>query len=303
MILVTGATGYIGSRLVKKLIQDGHHVRAMVIKNDSLIENLKDVDCELVIGDITNREALEPCFAGVKTVFHVAGVKVSNNPELFHKINFDGTKNVADEAVSARVDHFIYISAAAASYKVRTTYGKTKAMSEELMKQRGNTNFTIIRPTLLYGSGGSEELKIYVESLRKFPLIAPMIGTGSTRKSPVWLDDIVNGLSLLVNNTKSYGKTYNFSGGTDVSMREYTKLICKTFGIKKPLIPIPTPLCYLAAFFAGFSKKPVLKKDTILGVTMDANFSFEEAKQDIGYNPINLYEGYEKSFTDPKNKF
>ena len=107
------------------------------------------------------------------------------------------------------------------------------------MKKRGNTNFTIIRPTLLYGSGGSQELRIYVENLRKFPLIVPTVGLLRCRKRPVWVGDIVNGLSLLVNKPVTYGKIYNFSGGTDVSMWEYTTLICKHFGINKPMIPIP----------------------------------------------------------------
>jgi len=304
MILVTGATGYIGSKLVKKLIKDGHKVKAMVIEDDPLLENLKGVDCEIVKGDITKKESLKSCFDGVKTVFHLAAVLVSHNKELFHKINYEGTRNLVDTAIEAEVGHFIYLSAAAAAYKIKTTYGESKIKSEALMKNKRNTKFTIIRPTLLYGSGGSQELKIYVESLRKFPLIVPMVGMGKARKRPVWIGDIVTGLSLLVNNPVTYGKIYNFSGGTDISIREYTKLICNTFGIKKPLVPIPRCICYLtAAILYMFMKNPVLTKDTILGVTMDANFTFEQAKKDIGYTPISLYKGYKKSFTNQKDRF
>ena len=299
MILVTGATGYIGSRLVKRLVQDGHKVRAMVIENDPLLERLEGVDCEIVKGDITRKETLGPCLEGVKTVFHLAAVLVSHDPKLFHKINYEGAKNLVDASVEAGVEHLVCISAAAAAYRVRTTYGKSKIESEALMKKRGNTNFTIIRPTLLYGSGGSQELKMYVESLRKFPIVVPMVGMGKARKRPVWLNDIVNGLSLLVDKQVSYGKIYNFSGGTDVSMWEYTKLICKTFGINKPMIPVPVFLCYAVAFvWKLLSKNPPLKRDQILGVTMDANGSCKEATDDIGYKPADLYETYAMSFED-----
>ena len=74
MILVTGATGYIGNRLVKKLLKHGHRVRAMVIENEPLLENLKGVDCEIAEGDITRKESLKTCLEGIKTVFHCAGI-------------------------------------------------------------------------------------------------------------------------------------------------------------------------------------------------------------------------------------
>lgn len=303
MILVTGATGYIGNRLVKKLVKEGYAVRAMVINHDPLLACLDGINCEIVEGDITKIETLKPCLNGVKTVFHLAAVLVSHDPQLFHKINYEGTRNIVDAAVEAGVKHFIYISAAAATYKIRTAYGESKIKSEELMKQRGNTKFTIIRPTILYGYGGSQELKIYVESLRKFPIIVPVLGMGKAMKRPVCLEDIVNGLLLLINKPVSYGKIYYLSGGTEVSMWKFTKIICKTFRINKPLVPVPTWICYSAsALLSVFMKRSVLRKDTILGVTMDANFSFEQASAEIGYSPVSLEDGFGKSFINSEDQ-
>jgi NADH dehydrogenase len=304
MILVTGATGFMGHRLVKKLVKEGYNVKAMVVKNDPLLARLKGVNCEIVEGDITKKESLKHCFDHVKTVFHLAAVLVSHNPEFFHKINYEGTKHLVDTAVEVDVGHFIFISAAAAAYKIRTTYGESKIKSEELMKQRGNTKFTIVRSTILYGSGGSEELKIYVENLRKFPIIVPVVGMGKALKRPAWVEDIINGLLLLVDKPISYGKIYNFSGATVVNMREFTKIICNTFGINKPMVPVPAWLCYfMSKLLTMFIKRPVLRRDTILGVTMDANFSFEQAKVEIGYNPIALEEGFRKAFANPEDRF
>ncbi|MFC1808332.1 NAD-dependent epimerase/dehydratase family protein [Candidatus Omnitrophota bacterium] len=298
MILVTGATGYIGSRLVKKLLDDSRNVRALVIKNDPLLKTLKNLNCEIAEGDITDKDSLVSCMKDIKTVFHLAAVLVSNDKGIFHKINYEGAKNVVDTAVAAGVEHFAYLSAVAAGYRVRTTYGESKLKSETLMKKAGNTKFTIVRPTLLYGAAGSQELKLYVESLRKFPIIVPVIGGGRAVKRPVALDDIVKGLALLVNNHATYGKTYNFGGGTEISMWNYTKLICDTFGIKKPLVPIPAFLSYaIAAIFFKVSKNPFITRDRVLGVTMDANFDYQQAREDLGYDPVSVYEGYEKAFS------
>ena len=299
MILVTGATGYIGCPLVQQLVKDGHKVRAMVVDEDPHIDRLEGIKCEIVKGDITRKETLKAAFKGIKTVIHLAAVKVSLNPDLIRRINYDGAKNVVDTAVDEKVNHFIYLSAAAANYQECTAYGKTKKAAEALMQAGGRTKFTIIRPTLLYGGGGSEELIIYLKSLKKFSAIAPTVGSLSARKRPVWLGDIVNGLSLVVNKPVSYGKTYNFSGATDVSMWEYTQLILHTFGVTKPMVPVPLWLCrFIALVLERFSRKPFLRKDLILGVTMDAIGSYEEAKADIGYDPVDLYGHFRDSFTD-----
>lgn len=304
MILITGASGYIGSRLVKKLVRDGHRVRAMVIRNDPFLPNLKGIDCEIVIGDITDKDTIAPCLKGVDTVFHLAAVLVSRKQEAFHNINFKGTENVVNAAVDAGIKHFIFMSAAAVAYKKRTSYGRSKAASEFLMVQRGITNFTIIRPTILYGLGGSQELKIYVENIRNSPFFFFIPGCGKARKQPVCITDVVNGLSLLVENKVAYGKIYDFSGATNITMLEFTKLLCKTFGIKKMIMPTPTWLCYFAVTVINlFYKNTALNKDAILGVTMDADFSFEQAKNEIGYNPVSLSIGFKQAFAREEDRF
>jgi nucleoside-diphosphate-sugar epimerase len=299
MILVTGGTGFMGSRLVKRLVEKGHTVRAMAIENDPQLPKLEGVDCEIVTGDITKPQTLEEPMKGVQTLFHLAAVLVSDNPELFHRINYEGTRNVVDKAVEAGVEHFVYISAAAANYKVRTTYGETKIQAEQLMKRkRGNTNFTMIRPTLIYGpGGGGQELVIYIDQLKKFKWFIPLVGSGKARKRWVWIDDVIEGLTLLVDKPITYGRTYNFGGGSAHSMRKYTEMLCQQLGINKPIVPIPVPICYTIAWFLKIvQKKPILKRDTILGVTMDADFSIEEAKRDIGYDPVSFEAGIRRCF-------
>lgn len=299
MILVTGGTGFMGSLLVKRLVEKGHTVRAMAIENDPLLSNLEGVDCDIVTGDITRPQTLELSMKDVRTIFHLAAVLFSDNPELFHRINYEGTKNVVNKAVESGIEHFVYISAAAADYEVRTTYGETKIQAEQLMKEkRGKTNFTIIRPTLIYGAGGGgQELVMYINQLKKFKLFIPIVGTGEARKRWVWINDVIEGLTLLVYKPITYGKTYNFGGGSAHSMREYTEMLCGQLSINKAIVPIPVTICYSIAWFLKIiQNKPILKRDTILGVTMDADFSIEEANRDIGYNPIDFKEGLKKCF-------
>jgi len=109
----------------------------------------------------------------------------------------------------------------------------TKAQAEKLMQKRKNTNFTIIRPTLLYGPTGGQEYQMYLKALRTIPFIAPVVGCGCAQKRFVRVDDIIAGLSLLVNNPVTYGKLYNFSGGSVESMWTITRLMLKYYNIKR----------------------------------------------------------------------
>ncbi len=298
MILVTGGSGFMGSKLVKNLVKKGHQVRAMVVENDPLLINLKGIDCEIVTGDITKPQTLDLAMNGVNTVFHLAAVMVSDNNELFHRINYEGTKNVVEKAVEEGIEHFVYISAAAANYKVRTVYGETKIQAEQLMKKKqSKTNFTIIRPTLLYGPDGGQEFLMYLNKLKKFNWFIPIVGSGKHKKRWVSIDDIIEGLSLVVDKPITYGKMYNMGGGSSHTMKEYTKMLCIQLKIKKPIVPIPVFICYIIAWILQFiQERPLLKRDTILGVIMDADFSIEDAKKDLGYNPISFEEGIQKVF-------
>lgn len=297
MILVTGGTGFLGSRLVKRLLEKGHAVRAMAVRNDPLLANLEGVPCEIAYGDITQADTLDECMRGVTTVFHLAAVLVSHDLKLFQSINYNGTKNVVDKSVEHKVREFVYVSAAAANYDVRTTYGETKHKAELLMRERhGETNFVIVRPTLLYGpGGGGQELIMYIDRLKKSKLFVPLVGSGKCMKRWVFVDDVIEGLTLLVNQPKAYGKIYNFAGGSAHSMREYTEMLCRELGIRKPVVGIPVPVCRAISAVLGLvQKKPLLRRDTILGVTMDADFSIEEARRDLGYNPIAFTEGVKR---------
>ena len=288
-VLVTGGTGFIGSRLVKRLLAAGRHVRVMAVANDPLLANLAGVDCEVMTGDITRPETLAGPLAGVDAVLHLAAVLYAEDAELFRRVNLEGTARLVEAAVTAGVGHFVYVSAAAAGYRVRTTYGETKHLAEQLMRApRGRTNFTIVRPTLVFGpGGGGQELVLYVERVRRARGIVPIVGRGNAMKRWVHVDDLVEGLALVVDRPIAYGKTYNFGGADAHTMRAYTEMICRRLDIAKPVVSVPLWLCWgLAGLMRLVQRRALLKRDTIVGVTMDAAFDIEPARREIGYAPV-----------------
>jgi nucleoside-diphosphate-sugar epimerase len=295
MILVTGGLGVMGSTLVKGLVDRGFAVRVLD-NSDRFRSRLDGYNVDVRIGDITRPETLSGCFDGIETVYHLAAVLIVYDPTLFQKINVEGTRNVIDASIKAGVSHFILVSSASVTYQFTTPYSLSKRETERMIKEQTAMNWTVVRPTLAYNENGGEEFNMFLAYLRKYPVV-PFIGAGRALKRPVHCDDLMKGFLAIAGNAKTYGKTYAFSGGEAIAIRDMAKLMLKHVGQEKPLITIPIPICRLIAFFAEkFQKKPILTWNAIAGVMQDANLDNSEARVDLDYQPVSFREGLQKAY-------
>jgi NADH dehydrogenase len=296
MILVTGGAGVMGKRLVHRLASLGHTVRVLTLPGDSVAEGLKIANVEIVYGDITRPDSLAGLANGIDTVYHLAAVILSPmNPDIFMKVNFEGTSNILSECERAKVNHFVYISSASVVYERPNSYSLSKKKAEEIVKASTVSHYTIVRPTLAYEKGGAEEFRHFTDYLLRFPVV-PLIGNGAALKSPVYVEDIINGLVAIAGNSKSFGKIYNFSGGSVLSLRRMAEMILAKKGCNKLFVPIPVFVCRLLSVFSMAlakctGKKPLLTWQTISGVTQNANLDYNLAAIDLGYKPRSFEDG------------
>jgi nucleoside-diphosphate-sugar epimerase len=295
MILVTGGLGVMGSTLVKGLVDRGFKVRVLD-NSDRFRSRLDGYDVDVRIGEITKPETLAGCFEGVETVYHLAAVLIVYDPSLFQKINVGGTRNIIDASIKAGVEHFILVSSASVTYAHTTPYSLSKRETERLIKEQSAMKWTIVRPTLAYNESGGEEFNMFLAYLKKYPFV-PFIGAGRSLKRPVHCDDLMKGFLAIAGNPKSYGKTYAFSGGEAIAIRDMAKLMLKHAGQKKLFITIPIPICRIVAFFAErFQKKPILTWNAIAGVMQDADLDNSEARADLDYRPVSFREGLQRAY-------
>jgi NADH dehydrogenase len=296
MILITGGAGVMGKRLVREFVAAGQKLRVLTLPGDAEAEKLRDNNVDIVYADITKPETLAGVADGVDTVYHLAAVILSpGKPELFDKVNYHGTANVLAECEKAKVNHFVYISSASVVYDNPNPYSVSKRKAEEIVRASTINYYTIVRPTLAYEKGGAEEFIHFVNYLKRFPIV-PFIGNGNSLKSPVYVEDLVKGFTAIAGNSKSYGKTYNFSGGSVHSMNDMARMILDHMGINKPFIHIPVSLCRLLAVAAMIvakisGRKPLLTWQTISGVTQNADLDNSSARVDLGYCPRTFSEG------------
>ena len=301
MILVTGGSGAMGSVLVRELHNRGELVRVCVAPGDPFVSRITDAVTDICYADITKKVSLAGICKGVKTVYHLAAIIVSRDDGEFDRVNAEGTRNIVEEAHWAGVKHFIYVSSASVTYPAPTPYSLSKSKAEEIVKFSG-LNFTIVRPTLVYGERGGLEFDMYLEYLKKYSFV-PFIGSGKALKRPVYVGDVISGLVALNDKKKTYKKTYNLSGAEAISIRQFSILCLKLLGTgKKPIVSLPVGLCMLIAkIMARFMKNPPLKWQVIAGITQDANLDPGQAMEDLGYLPAKVTEGLPKCFPRLKN--
>lgn len=279
-----------GTRLVQGLIEEGRKVRVL----DRPGARIDGIDVDLRHGDVSDPETLRGVFDGVDTVYHLAAILIAHDDAAFQRVNVNGTKNMVEASVAAGVKHFIFVSSASVTYPHTTAYSLSKREGERIVKSQDGMNYTIIRPTLAYNERGGEEMQMFLNYLKKYPVV-PFIGTGRALKRPVHVDDLMAGFLSLANQPQTYGKTYAFSGGDSIAIWDMGKLLLKHHGLNKPFVPLPVGLCKaMAAVLARVQKRPALTWNVIAGVTQDANLDPSEATRDIGYRPMPVREGFEK---------
>lgn len=300
MILVTGGAGVMGSRLVRLLAERGHRVRVLTLPGDPNVSRLAGLNSEVAYGDVADAATLKGLFDGVRTVYHLAAVIIAYDPAVLWRINTEGTRNVVNGALAAGAEHFIYVSSASVTWPEGSEYAQSKLAAEQIVASQDRMRWTIVRPTLTYGPGEGQEFMMFLDQLKKWPVV-PFIGSGAAKKNPVLADDVVKGLAAIADNPRTYGKIYNFSGGEEVSIRDLARLMLKHQGLSKPFLPIPVPLCRLAAFVMERTmKRPPLTQYAISRILHEAASDNSDARRDLGYEPVGVTEGLKRCYPVPR---
>ena len=296
--LITGGAGVMGTRLVKRLLGLGWQVRALVLPGDPQRSRVAELGADIHEGDVSDAASLTGACAGVDTVYHLAAVIISHDPAVFERVNLGGTVNVVAQARAAGVEHFVYVSSASVVYPRLTPYAQSKPDAEAIVKRAGMA-CTIARPTLVYEAGGGQEIMMFLDYLRRFPVV-PFIGAGRAVKRPVWSEDVVDGLVRMAGNRTAWGKTYNLSGAEPISMLELAQLLLQHHDRPRPFVHLPVPLCRaLARAGRLFAERPPLTLSAIAGIVNDADLDPSEAMRDLGYRPLGVREGFRRCFPPP----
>ena len=304
VILVTGGTGFIGSHLVDTLVSKGEDIRVLV-RETSKVEKLKNLGVDFVYGDVTDKNTLKGIARDVDVVYHLAGkVGEWGVPDSeFIKINIKGTENILNASLEAEINHFIFCSTPGVlgltgypeakedlPYNPHGIYEKTKCEAEKLairFYEEKGLPMTIIRPDFVYGPGDLRRLKLYKAIKNKSFL---MIGNGRSFLHPTYIDDVICGFELVMNNSKAIGEVYNIAGPRPITVREYLETIAQALNVTISKFKVPKVFARGAAFvlenISKVSKKePFVSQSKINFLTISHGSDISKIKTQLGYLP------------------
>jgi nucleoside-diphosphate-sugar epimerase len=274
-ILVTGATGFIGSHLTELLIKNGHQLRCPIRKTSNL-KWLKDLPIEYTYCDLINNVDIYQSVKDVDYIYHVAGITKARTKEEYFLGNHIATKNLlhAVKEVNPKLKRFIQVSSGAAvgpssgriavteetSFHPITTYGLSKMEAEkECLKMMDTLPITIVRPPAVYGPRDSDIFEFF-NTMKKG--LQPMVGFHDTYVSLIHVHDLVRGIILAGEHPAAVGKTYFISSERYYNWKEIGELTGRIMNKKAIRLRIPKTGIYIIAAFAELfsliSRKPAL---------------------------------------------
>lgn len=315
-VLVTGANGFLGSWLVKDLLQQGHQVKALVRKK-SRLDDLQSLPCEFVYGDVTDLESLYKAFENVEAVFHLAGLiayKKADRAKM-ESVNVNGTQNVIEACIHCHVPRLIHISSVVAvgagfsktqilsensTYNVshlNLGYFETKRKAELLVLeavQKRNLDAVILNPSTIYGPGDSKK------GSRKTQLSVakgtfPFYTNGGV--SVVHVQDVVTAI-LAAWKIGQKGERYILSG-ENLLIKDLFHLIAEEAQVTAPRFLLPNFVLQILGIWGdlisvlGF--KSSLSRENAWTATLFHWFDSSKAKKDLGFNPRPAQEAIKES--------
>lgn len=313
LTLVTGGSGFLGSAVVRALVARGVHVRALV-RASSPRDNFLGLDCEVVVGDLTDRESLEAALKDVRYLFHVAADYRlwARDPSEIVRANVEGTLNLKREALAAGVERIVYTSsvatlrvagatapvdetAALAPHEAIGAYKRSKTMAEravEEMIQRDGLPAIIVSPTTPIGPRDIRPTptgRILLDAARG--RIPAFVDTGLNF---VHVDDVAAG-HLLAFERGRIGERY-ILGGENLTLRQLLATIASLTGRKAPRLKLPRaplmPLAFAAEAAARVTgKEPLLTLDGLRMSKYRMFFTSAKAERELGYRSRPYQEG------------
>jgi nucleoside-diphosphate-sugar epimerase len=213
-VFLTGASGFLGRRLLERLAGSGHTVVCLGRRKPAL----ESRNVGFIPGDLLDREACRRAIAGCQTVIHLAAATGKHRPADYFRVNRDGTAVVVEEAQRAGVERLLFASTVAVKFTDlrHYWYAQSKQQAEKIVAESGLC-WTIVRPTMIFGRGSP-----VLDGLRRLaalPLV-PVFGDGRASVQPVFVEDLACAIAALLEEPAAYRRIVEIGGPQVLSMEE-----------------------------------------------------------------------------------
>jgi nucleoside-diphosphate-sugar epimerase len=314
-VLVTGATGFVGSHLCERLIQEGYEVRALA-RESSDVSLLKSLGIQIVYGNILDIDSVERAVDGCGVVYHLAARTSRHSSSCSqddYAINIEGTKRVVNAAVKAGIERFVYGSSVGVYGIIKnppvdeqtppnpnTCYRDSKLKGEVVvLSQYKNEGLPVViaRISSVYGPRSLNWLSLFQALARKR---FRMLGSGENHRDMVYISDVVEGIKLCGVKKGIEGETYILSGKEPQKLNQLVYMIAEELGVNIPSIrspEFPFRAWYdFATFIYMHSGLELPRAHTYELFLEDRVLNITKAQKELGYDPkVSIREGIQQA--------
>jgi len=290
MMLITGASGYIGRHLAARLVLQGERPRCLV-RDIKRAERVLPADSvELVQGDTTQAETLKAAVQGVDTIVHAAFMTADlkqSQGNHYEATNVDGTANLIAAARSAGVERVIEISGLGTKQDKPGSYMQGRFLAEKMLMESG-LQWTIIRPSVLFGHG-APFMQALADLIRSAPIV-PLVGGGGLKFQPIYVEDVISVIVKVLGNAESSnGKIYTIGGPGYYTFTEIIDALLVALDKKRLKLYAPLPLVSIGAtVMETVLPKPPLTKAATALFAFDNITDLKSVERDFGFQPMSF---------------
>ncbi len=315
-LLVTGGTGFTGSRLVEYLIDKGYHISVLDNQKGLFYEYLLKKGANIILGSVTDRETVKKSLEDVQGVFHLAAAfrQINASRKTYCDVNVEGTRILCEESLKKSLQKFVYCSTQGIHGDIENPPGSedspivpvdyyqfTKYEGEKVVKEFAEKGLksVIIRPTAIYGPGDPERFLYLFRFVKKGKFY--MFGSGKAFYHPVYIDNLCDGFYMAWESNRTHAEAYIIADEEYFTIKELVKKIGQSIGIKVkfihlPFFPLYAAACLFEFLYKPFKKSPPLFRRRVDWFRQNRAFKIDKARRELNYNPrIGIEEGLKRT--------
>lgn len=269
--LITGATGFTGRRVAGSLIELGHEVRCFV-REGSEREALVGLDVEFAVGELDRPETLVDALRSCDALVNVASIGFGHAP------------GIVEACLDAEVNRAVFFSTTAIFTSLPAASRSVRLAAEDAIRDSG-LEWTILRPTMIFGAPGDRNVERLLSALEKYPVF-PVVGGGARLIQPVFVDDLALLAARVVGTRESIGRAYCVPGRRPLRFRDFVLLCAEALGRRVRLLNVPEAMARgLARVYERLARHPRIRSEQVERLLEDKDFDWRAAKEDVGYAP------------------
>lgn len=234
MVLVTGATGFVGQALIRKLSQAGIPVRILIRPSRASPNLPTGIPVEVAISSLLDKRGVRAALVGVEAVIHLAGAENSGSETQLKLVDVEGTRVLATAARHAKVRRLLYLSHLGAEPASAYPVLQAKALAENHIL-KSQVPYTILRSAPVYGEGDHFTTSL-ARMLAVSPLVFPLPGDGTTTLQPVWIEDLATCLHWALEDPELAGVRLELGGPEFFTLEQITEMVMQAARIRRWVI-------------------------------------------------------------------